>query len=69
MTRKKRPYSDADMAEVSDNPEWTEADLRRSISGKDFLDPEVLRDLERQGDLRRKARSAKAGRGESGPSR
>ena len=28
MTTRKKPYSAADLAEVSDNPEWTEEELR-----------------------------------------
>ena len=26
-----RPYTDQDLAEVSDNPEWTEADIRKAV--------------------------------------
>ena len=46
MTARKRPYSAADLAEVSDSPEWTEEEFRSAKTLDEIL-PELAAAMRR----------------------
>lgn len=43
-----RPYSDADLKDVSDNPEWTMDDFARARPASDVLPAELFEKLKRR---------------------
>jgi uncharacterized protein (DUF4415 family) len=47
-TSRKLPYSKADLAEVSDNPEWTAEDLANARPLSEVLAPELFEKLKRR---------------------
>lgn len=47
-TPKPKRFTDADLAEVSDNPEWTAEDFARAKRGRDVLPAELLQGIEEQ---------------------
>lgn len=49
---KRKGYTEADMAEVMDHPEWTEEDFKRARPARDVLPPSFFEELEK----RRRAR-------------
>jgi uncharacterized protein (DUF4415 family) len=47
-TRRKLPYTEADVAEVSDNPEWTAEDFSKARPLSEVLAPELFEKLKRR---------------------
>jgi uncharacterized protein (DUF4415 family) len=46
-TRRKLPYTEADLEEVMDNPEWTAEDFARAKPLSEMISPELFEKLKR----------------------